>query len=355
MGPRINPALHTVWRDASTLQIGLRAPRRLLVGQLSAADRRLLAQLGAPPEPGAPARSRVTPDVDVDERVLTAPLVQTLRRAGVLVEGDQACLHDAHIAPEYHSASVVYGDPPTPADGAGVIGGRAGRAVTVVGCGRIGAAVARLLSAAGVGRVRAEDAAPVAVADCMPGGMRPELVGTPRGRAVEHLAATSRRPSHLDRSGSGASAPSDHPDNLVVVAAENLADRAVATSLLRDGVPHLVVEVVEAVGVIGPLIEPGRTSCLRCHDLHRTERDPQWPRLLAMLDRSAGRGRAVPHACDVSLATVVAGLTVQHALHHLDTGASRLHDATVEITLPDGLPRRRSWEPHPACGCRWAT
>src|SRR5690625_4649609 len=180
MAPRINPALHTVWRDASTLQIGLRAPRRLLLGQLSAADRRLLEQLGAPPEPGTPARSRVT-DVEVDEGVAAAPLVRILRHAGVLVEDDQACRHDAHTAPEFRSASVVYGDP---ADGAGVVGGRAGRAVTIIGCGRIGAAVVRLLSAAGVGRVRAEDTAPAAVTDCMPGGICPELVGTPRGRAV---------------------------------------------------------------------------------------------------------------------------------------------------------------------------
>ena len=28
-------------------------------------------------------------------------------------------------------------------------------------------------------------------------------------------------------------------------------------------------------------------------------------------------------------------------------------DGTVEVSLPDGGMRRRSWTPHPGCGCAW--
>ena len=35
----------------------------------------------------------------------------------------------------------------------------------------------------------------------------------------------------------------------------------------------------------GPLVLPGRTSCLRCADLTRRDADPQWPMVLAQLSR----------------------------------------------------------------------
>jgi hypothetical protein len=30
-------------------------------------------------------------------------------------------------------------------------------------------------------------------------------------------------------------------------------------------------------------------------------------------------------------------------------------DGTVEVEQSDGSLRRRSWSPHPLCGCRWGT
>jgi hypothetical protein len=123
-----------------------------------------------------------------------------------------------------------------------------------------------------------------------------------------------------------------------------------AVTLLRAGVTHLLARVVETTGIVGPLVLPGRSSCLRCHDLHRADRDPAWPRILAQAE-SHPPGAA---ACDVTVATQVGALAAQQVLAHLDGFEAATVDGTVETHLPYGLPRRRGWRAHPACSCTWA-
>jgi hypothetical protein len=59
-------------------------------------------------------------------------------------------------------------------------------------------------------------------------------------------------------------------------------------------------------------------------------------------------------ACDTVLATAVAVHAALQALTFLDGEIPVSVDGTVEITLPEGRLRRRSWARHPACGCGWA-
>ena len=66
---------------------------------------------------------------------------------------------------------------------------------------------------------------------------------------------------------------------------DRLAPDAGAAATL-SGVPLLVTGVRETTGVVGPLVLPGHTGCLRCQHLHRCDRDPSWPHLAAQL---AGR------------------------------------------------------------------
>jgi len=104
---------------------------------------------------------------------------------------------------------------------------------------------------------------------------------------------------------------------------------------------------------VGPLVLPGRSSCSRCHDLHRADRDPGWPSVAAQLAGTA-RPRG-PAACDVVLATAVAAHAGLQALAYLDGDpAPPAVDGTIEVALSDGSVRRRSWTRHPACGCTWS-
>jgi hypothetical protein len=105
--------------------------------------------------------------------------------------------------------------------------------------------------------------------------------------------------------------------------------------------------VREATIVVGPLVVPGAGACLRCLDLHRADRDPLWPRVLAQLLPARG-----PQ--EVASAQLAASLAALQVLGHLD-GVHRpaALGATLEVELPDGLVSRREWPAHAACGCTW--
>ncbi len=100
-------------------------------------------------------------------------------------------------------------------------------------------------------------------------------------------------------------------------------------------------------GVVGPLVLPGFTSCLRCADLHRRDRDPAWPALSVQLRIGTRYGAASA----VAVAGVVAGVAALQALAFLDGTETAVIDATVELHPPDWRLRRRTWPPHPECDC----
>lgn len=118
---------------------------------------------------------------------------------------------------------------------------------------------------------------------------------------------------------------------------------------MRERVPHLAASAREAIGVVGPLVVPGQSACLRCLDLTRTDRDPAWPLILAQV---AAR-EAVPGACDAPLAAAVAAQATTQALTFLDRAAPGevVTNGTLELVLPGWQWRRRSWPPHQRCGC----
>jgi hypothetical protein len=94
-------------------------------------------------------------------------------------------------------------------------------------------------------------------------------------------------------------------------------------------------------------VVPGDGPCLRCLDLHRADRDPAWPRVLAQL-----LARPAPVAGETASSLLAASLAALQVLAHLDGGARPAAvGATLEIELPGGLVSRRPWPVHPACGC----
>lgn len=130
-----------------------------------------------------------------------------------------------------------------------------------------------------------------------------------------------------------------------VLAGDGPADPGLAAQLTREYVPHLQAWAGPGRAVVGPLVLPGRTSCLNCAQLYRTAIDRHWPAVAAAL-----RVRRVPPPTMTAVA--VASLAVAEVLEFID-GVGR--PATVNGTFdwPGwGTPRRRSWQPHPECGCR---
>ncbi|KWX67634.1 cyclodehydratase [Mycobacterium sp. NAZ190054] len=138
--------------------------------------------------------------------------------------------------------------------------------------------------------------------------------------------------------------------DLVVLTDYLVADPRVVRELHDAGVPHLPVRVRDGTGLIGPLVIPGTTSCLRCADLHRSDRDAAWPAVAAQLCRTVG---------SADRATLLA--TAALALHEIDhvvravrgsgTHSPATLDTTLEFEVTSGAVTARRWSRHPDCTC----
>jgi len=313
--PALKPGLLPVWRDRDTLQIGIDSRRAVaLTGMAGAAqmiglldgsrDRAQVIQAAA---------GRGIPE-DTAEKVLSL-----LAAAGVLDDFPAATLRllppllRSRLAGELATASLAHRDGD---GGARTLARRLEALVRIHGGGRVGAGIARLLSASGIGRVT--DAPP---------------------------AGETSPPEQTRRAGGGPMrAP--RPDLAVLVGRPPQELRA---GLMEERVPHLAVLADEAIGVVGPLVIPGRTACLRCLDLARTDRDPAWPLILAQLTSR----EPDPRACDAPLAAAVAAQAAAQVLGFIDRAApaGAVTNGTLELVLPGWQWRRRTWPPHRDCSC----
>jgi hypothetical protein len=329
MRPALKPGLLAVWRNRDTVQIGI-DPRRAiaLTGMRGAAvllslldgSRDLAQTLAAAGEFGISA--------EVADRVIT------LLAAGGALDDFPAGAYRAmphglrtRLAPELAAAALAHGDGD---GGARILARRRGACVRVEGMSRVGLCVASMLTASGIGMVISTGRLPGAGT----GPDAPPLTGpAPLTGGSASAGAASR--------GAGR-----RPD-LVVLA--DTHRRELPEVLRRGGVPHLAAAASEAIGVVGPLVLPGGTACLRCLDLTRAERDPAWPLILAQLTG----GGADPPACDTVLAAAVAAQAAAQALAFVDrpASASAVTNGTLELVLPDWQWRRRTWAPHDRCEC----
>ena len=345
MRPALKAGLRPLWRDRDTLQIGV-DPRRAAaltgLGKAAAIVSLLDGSRDVAEVVRTAARYGITPKAA--NRVLGL-----LASAGVLDDFPahlHATLPDylrARLAPELACAALAYGHGD---GGARVITRRRAAFVRVYGAGRVGAGIATFLAASGVAWVSCRDTGTVTPADVMPGGLDPGDVGDDRAAGV---ARAIRRVAREVRTADDAARL---PDLAVLAGPGAGADPVKLAELIRLRVPHLAVAADEAIGVVGPLVEPGRSACLRCVDLSKAARDPSWPVILAQAGGSAGAPAVSPQACGTVLAAATAALAAAQALAFIDRAVPLVTaGGTLEVVLPDWQWRRRSWPPHPACTC----
>ncbi len=336
MRPAIRAGLLLVWRDPDTLQIGIDPRRAIAITGMAGAGPLIGLLDGSRDEAQvlAAAQQRGVPQ-DVAGRVLTLLLT-----AGVLQDFPAATLRGladgprARLAPELAAASLAHGDTD---GGARVLARRQLASVRVLGTGPVGSCLAGLLSAAGVGRVTCSGPAADGRGTTGPAGHGPASHGpAAEGPGAEHVTG---------HAATGHAASGGRPDLAVLTSSY---PPELATALLRQRIPHLVACASEAIGAVGPLVLPGRSACLNCVQLARTDRDPAWPFILAQI---AGRDPQPP-ACDATLGTAVAAQAAGQLLTFLDRAAAgAVTNGTLELVLPGWQWRRRTWLPHPACSC----
>jgi hypothetical protein len=198
-----------------------------------------------------------------------------------------------------------------------------------------------MLAASGVGRVSVVDPGLTGAGDAVVGGLSAADEGRPRALAAADAVRRANPITDLRPLPAGARA------DLVVLARAWAASDPLVAGVHRAGVPHLVAAVRGEAGIVGPLVVPGITSCLRCGDLHRRDADPRWPHLAAQLTAADPPPSGTTLTCLLTAAT--AALQVLAFLDgHTAPGAL---DATLELRPPELLPRVRRWPPHPACNC----
>ena len=331
-----------------------------VVRELSAAGVLDSTPVAAVPVAAGPAAAAPAAIGPAATGTVTGRSERTMRRLGVALAE-----HRRRLEPDLAAWSLLDA---APDGGAAELDRRAAATVAVVGGGRLGTAIGLLVASAGIGGLVAEDDRIVRHSDRVPAGLGADDVGRPRRTGLRRRLAEVAPGTRL---------LSEHPAPDLVVVTDGGADRDLVTALQQAGTPHLVVGIRETVGSVGPLVEPGTTSCVRCHDLTRTDRDPAWPLVVDQLaaaarapvrlravdgstprtDLTGDKVRGVPvgapavEACDAVLATLVAAAAALHLLTWLRGEPPPSIDGTVEFRLPDGHGRRRSWAPHPACHC----
>ncbi|MFF6775928.1 ThiF family adenylyltransferase [Streptomyces sp. NPDC012637] len=379
MHPMVKPALRRAWRNMRYVQFGVTPAHAVVLGPVDTTTGSLIGLLDG--TRGMDLLRAEAAALGLPEGRLDA-LLARLAAAGLIADasvrppgGPPGCLDGGQdgepggradpaldpVRADLASLSVVHRAP----DGAArALAARRALRVQVRGAGRVGAAVAALLSAAGVGRVEVLDAGTVAPWEVSPGGLPPESVGERRAVAARRLVtrtAPGGRPHRPGppggREGEGrgrrGGGGGEAGVSLVVVAPRDglgayVPDPLPAEAWIATGTPHLYAGVLEATGVVGPLVLPGGTACAGCMQRELADREPVWPRLPAQW--RSGRPHPLP-ACDVTLASAVAGLAAAHALAFLDGDLPSSTWARWEVSLPLLEWRSAPVRAHPACPC----
>lgn len=333
---RLAPGRAVLWRSATCLQLGVE-PHRAMV-------------LDALPEPLAALLRRMdgvrrTSDLLAEAEAAGAAsgsgqlMLAELHRAGLVqdaapTEGGPTGWHRIALAAEAAQWSVRTTQSPRD-----VLRRRREAVVHVAGSGRVAAALTAALAAGGVGQVTVHATGAVSASD-LGTGLLPDDLGRPRAAAMADAALRAAPQVRVSAC---------RPPDLVVLTDVVVPEPAVVSGLLADRVPHLLAYAHEGAAAVGPLVWPGRSSCLRCAELHRADLDKTWPKLAAQL---VGRTAA----SDLATTLLAAALAAEQAFAALaGPGAGRPVPATWGATLeldPVGASlRRRPRPPHPRCHC----
>ena len=117
--------------------------------------------------------------------------------------------------------------------------------------------------------------------------------------------------------------------------------------------PHLPATVYGARAVIGPIVIPGKTSCLRCTYLHAVDADAMWPKVTLQLASALRRLQTLP--LDRLLVRAAAIQTALLIRTWIDQPANPelWCELAFELRLPGGRARPIARPSHPLCGCTW--
>jgi hypothetical protein len=324
----LDPSTRVLWRSTDTIQLELGRRAVVVEGVTPATVRHLIGR--AEPGPADDPGPGSGPDLELAVAALSA--------AGFMCTGPRRSPRTvpARLAGDLAAARSRHG---RAADGIVLARGQA--QVTIHGDNRLAGALGTLLAAAGVGRVAFEERGAAFLRSAQPGGLLPTDEGRPFHEAAADAARRAAPEVETPPPGRG-----DRPD-LTVISTDGPVEEELRDRLHRQGRAHLVVQTGGEHLVVGPLVLPGLTSCLRCADLHRSDRDPAWSALAAQLATPPRYGTP----SDTALTALSAGVAGLQALSFLDGDEPATLNCTLELELPHWQIRRRSWTARRDCPC----
>jgi hypothetical protein len=127
---------------------------------------------------------------------------------------------------------------------------------------------------------------------------------------------------------------------------------------MSEAIPHLAISnLIENRVEIGPIVLPGKSPCLNCLNLWRSEQYPHHKEfeLIAALDSSHVKSLELPSAQVALLSGIIAIHIIEYCANQFQPNqiASQLVGATQSTNLFDPTGNQfRYWQPHIACGCQ---
>jgi bacteriocin biosynthesis cyclodehydratase domain-containing protein len=215
---------------------------------------------------------------------------------------------------------------------------RAAARVLVEGAGPLLVEVAAGLAEAGVGRIAVR--APTWLTRARPQWRRVRSLLT---EAETRAAATGRV---VDVTTLG-------PPDLVVFTDLLTVDPDHRQGLHQEKIAHLVVRLADGQGLIGPLVLPGRSSCLSCAELHLGDGDADWSII-------ARQGRELVGGANPATLRACAGFGVGQAVAFIEALATPTDpptcvDGLLTLDAEAGTLHREHWPPHGSCECGAST
>lgn len=381
----INPGLRLVWRDQSTVQIGLGSGGTIVAG-LDSADASFIRAL----------RDGIC-DVELAS-VAAACGVGARRRdeiigaLGGLLFADSAMaprgFSEEKLLPEKAALMGLYHDSVEE-----MLSSRSKSSVHLIGLGRTGASIAHLLLNAGVGSIFLEDDSHVTAVDVGPAAYQVADIGLVRSVAARRNAGgfDAGERLHVVRSSARHTASPEHVD-LIIVVTHDAVDQQTSARFMHSDTPQLFVLTREQDATVGPLIIPGQTACAECVEHHRSESEPLWMDFCQQLaDPAEGPPLAVPKVPSLDKATPTRSLiqrdqpaemvaprkarnTGRHQSQALESSATAMSIAGVAgaqaLLYLDGVNRPGAWSAvmtfhcdlaiwsrqeysaHPGCSCQ---
>ena len=144
--------------------------------------------------------------------------------------------------------------------------------------------------------------------------------------------------------------------DVVLVGSAGEVARERTDPLVREGIPHLVVRLVDAGAVIGPFVLPGETACLRCIDAHLSLGDPDHVPVVARYVEASRRSapdRAEHDVTEPVLVALALAWAVRDLVAHVDGGAPATRGHTVHLGPEPSRQEHIAWPRDPECGCSW--